>query len=132
MQRKVRALYQSEGQFKRSISDLKNLPSKVSPLDKQKALEMYKKKENNLNDTIDVYNANVDEYMLKYTEMCEELSSIETKRKIDLRDAVSKFMIFEMNSIKNVEYNISRYMESLNKMEEKLVIQDRIIVGGAS
>ena len=41
-------------------------------------------------------------------------------------------MIFEMDSIKNIEYNIARYMESLNKMEEKLIIQDRIIVGGTS
>ena len=41
-------------------------------------------------------------------------------------------MIFEMDNIKNIEYNIARYMENLNKMEEKLIIQDRIIVGGTS
>ena len=44
MQRKLRSLYQSENQFKRAISDVKNLPEKASPIDKQKILDNYKKK----------------------------------------------------------------------------------------
>lgn len=34
-------------------------------------------------------------------------------------------MIFEISCIKNIEYNIPRYMESLGKMNDRLVIQDR-------
>lgn len=46
-----------------------------------------------------------------------------------MRDSISKLVIFEINYIKNLEYNYSRYMENLNKMEGKLLIQDRILGG---
>lgn len=42
-----------------------------------------------------------------------------------MRDAINKYMIFEISCIKNIEYNIPRYMESLGKMNDRLVIQDR-------
>lgn len=34
-------------------------------------------------------------------------------------------MIFEISCIKNIEYNIPRYMKSLEKMGDRLVIQDK-------
>lgn len=64
--------------------------------------------------------------MLNYTSICDKLSDIETKRKINVRDAINKFMIFEISCIKNIEYNIPRYMKSLEKMGDRLVIQDKI------
>lgn len=63
--------------------------------------------------------------MLEYSRICDRLSEIETARKLSLRDAINKFMIFEMNSLKNIEYNIPRYMRSLEKMDEKLLIHSR-------
>ena len=42
-----------------------------------------------------------------------------------MRDAINKYMIFEISCIKNIEYNIPRYMKSLGKMNDRLVIQDR-------
>lgn len=38
------------------------------------------------------------------------------------RDSVSKLIIFEIDYIKNLEYNYARYMEHLNKMTTKLTI----------
>lgn len=35
-------------------------------------------------------------------------------------------MIFEISCIKNLEYNVPRYMKSLEKMNERLIIQDKI------
>lgn len=35
-------------------------------------------------------------------------------------------MIFEISCIKNIEYNIPRYMKSLEKMNDRLIIQDKI------
>lgn len=35
-------------------------------------------------------------------------------------------MIFEISCIKNLEYNVPRYMKSLEKMNDRLIIQDRI------
>ena len=37
-------------------------------------------------------------------------------------------MIFEISCIKNIEYNIPRYMKSLEKMNDRLLIQDKIVV----
>ena len=44
-----------------------------------------------------------------------------------MRDAINKFMIFEISCIKNIEYNIPRYMKSLEKMNDRLLIQDKIV-----
>lgn len=38
-------------------------------------------------------------------------------------------MIFEISCIKNIEYNVPRYMQSLGKMNDRLVIQDRNNIG---
>lgn len=65
---------------------------------------------------------------MAYTGICEQLSDIETKRKGQVRDGINKFMIFEISCIKNIEYNIPRYMSSLEKMNERLLIQDKIVV----
>ena len=35
-------------------------------------------------------------------------------------------MIFEISCIKNIEYNIPRYMKNLEKMNDRLIIQDKI------
>lgn len=35
-------------------------------------------------------------------------------------------MIFEISCIKNIEYNIPRYMKNLEKMSDRLLIQDKI------
>ena len=81
--------------------------------DKEKAQRLFNEKESQLIDAINSYNHTIEEYMLHYTAICEKLSDIETKRKINLRDAINKFMIFEISCIKNIEYNIPRYMASL-------------------
>lgn len=54
---------------------------------------------------------------------------MQTDRKFQFRDSVSKLVIFEINYIKNLEYNYARYMDTLNKMEGKLIIEDRVIGG---
>lgn len=36
----------------------------------------------------------------------------------------------EMDYLKNLEYNLTKYMDSLDKMEGKLLIQEKIMVGG--
>lgn len=64
-------------------------------------------------DSINSYNHTVEEYLLEYTGICEKLSEIETKRKTFVRDAINKYMIFEISCIKNLEYNVPRYMKSL-------------------
>lgn len=64
--------------------------------------------------------------MLHYTGICEKLSDIETRRKTCLRDAINKYMIFEISCIKNLEYNVPRYMKSLERMSDRLIIQDKI------
>ena len=81
-------------------------------------------------ETVNIYNHTVEEYLLQYSALCEKLSDIETKRKGVLRDAVNKYMIFEISCIKNIEYNVPRYMESLGKMNDRLIIQDRLPASG--
>lgn len=109
--------------------EINDAGSSLSYNEKERQLEQYRRKEDSFSDTIDSYNASIDDYMLKYSEICEELSEIETRRKLHFRDAISKVVVFEINYLKNIEYNLSRYMESLNKMEGKLIIQDRILAG---
>lgn len=48
------------------------------------------------------------------------------------RDSVSKLIIFEIDYIKNLEYNYARYMEHLNKMTTKLTIEDKFLGGEKS
>ena len=85
--------------------------------EKEKYERQFNNKEVGLSETINSYNHAIEDYMLQYTGICEKLSDIETKRKKVVRDAINKYMIFEISCIKNIEYNIPRYMKSLEKMD---------------
>jgi predicted nucleic acid-binding Zn-ribbon protein len=127
MQKKVKVLFASENSFKKAASEASALPKSMGKAERKQAMEAYQKKEEQFSEMIDSYNSSLNEYMLRYTEMCEELSELETSRKVHFRDSISKLVIFELNYIKNLEYNFARYMDNLNKMEGKLIIENRMM-----
>ncbi len=63
--------------------------------------------------------------MLQYSGLCEQLSSIETNRKTVIKEAISKYIVFEMDAVKNIQYDLSRYAKNIEKMDDKLVIVER-------
>lgn len=70
--------------------------------ERERAEQGLKAREEALTDSIHSYNTTVEEYLLSYSAICEKLSEIETSRKGNLRDAINKFMIFEISCIKNI------------------------------
>ncbi len=40
--------------------------------------------------------------MLQYSNLCEQLSSIESNRKTVIKEAISKYIVFEMDAVKNI------------------------------
>ena len=76
MQQKLRTLYASENNFKKVALEVNKIPQSMAYVDKEKILEQYRRKEDIFSDTIDSYNACIDDYMVKYSDICEELSEI--------------------------------------------------------
>ena len=66
-----------------------------------------------LTEVINVYNHAVEDYMLNYSRLCEQLSEIETNRKATIKESISKFIVFEMDAIKNIEYDLCRHAKSI-------------------
>ena len=129
MERKRRGLHVSEGSYRRAYEQLRrcgSVETRQEMEEKERAQRQFSEKEAALVDAINSYNHTSEEYMLSYSAVCEKLSDIETKRKSTVRDAINKFMIFEISYIKNIEYNVPRYMKSLEGMDERLMIQDRL------
>lgn len=70
------------------------LPKAMPLAEKEKAMESYRKKEDQLSDTIDSYNSSLNEYMIKYSEVCEDFLKNETNRLESYRDAITKLILF--------------------------------------
>ncbi len=49
----------------------------------------------------------------------------ETTRKKDLKSAVQKDLIYQVDRIKNIEYNIGNYCKNLDALEDKLFINHK-------
>lgn len=64
--------------------------------------------------------------MLNYSKLCQQLSEIESNRKMTIKESISKFIVFEMDAIKNIEYDLCRHAKSIEKMEDKLIIQEKV------
>ncbi len=127
MQRKIQMLYTAENAYKIAYNKVKAL--QADPNYQQEELQRRQKtfheKEASLLEIINVYNYAVEEYMLTYSGLCETISEVETQRRNDLRDALTKYSVFEMNYIKNIEYGISKHSKSLEAMTDKMLVQDK-------
>ena len=81
--------------------------------------------ERELTSNIEHYNQAVDVYILNVSELTSMFCQAETNRKKDLKSAVQKMLIYQVDRIKNVEYNIGNYCKNLDSMEDKLFINQK-------
>lgn len=57
----------NEQNFRKAVLDVNTLPKNILMADKERAFEIYRKKEDQFSESIDSFNSSLDEYMLKFS-----------------------------------------------------------------